>query len=155
MQVVGMLWRQTLGDESDGTKFRRPSRWMSSPQWEPSINDADMKHGPVSKLEKRNKIMSKETGDDIMSRNYDVIVIFPIYDQFGVFWKRESRRMVCKTYIFINSILLSYKSWKQNYKISNTALILLHWVNVLYSSKNTNFYIKKILTSAKLKGSWY
>ena len=53
---------------------------MSSPQWEPSINDADMKHGPVSKLEKRNKIMSKETGDDIMSRNYDVIVIFPIYD---------------------------------------------------------------------------
>ena len=83
---------------------------MSSPQWEPSINDADMKHGPVPKLEKRNKIMSKETGDDIMSRNYDVIVIFPIYDQFGVFWKRESRRMVCKTYIFINSILLSYKS---------------------------------------------
>ena len=83
---------------------------MSSPQWEPSINDADMKHGPVSKLEKRNKTMSKEIGDNIMSRNYDVIVTFPISGQFGVFWKRESRYMVCKTYIFINSILLSYKS---------------------------------------------
>ena len=32
-----MLWRRTLGDESEATKFRCPRRWMSSPRWEPSI----------------------------------------------------------------------------------------------------------------------
>ena len=32
--------------------------------------------------------------------------------------------MVCNTYIFIRSNLLSNKNWKQNKKISNTALIL-------------------------------
>ena len=38
IQLVGMLWRQTLGDESEATKFRRPRRWMSSPRWEASIS---------------------------------------------------------------------------------------------------------------------
>ena len=38
--------------------------------------------------------------------NCDVIVIFPIYGQFGAIWKPDSRRIVCKTYIFINSSLL-------------------------------------------------
>ena len=50
----------------------------------------------------------------IMSATYDVIVIFPIYGQFGAIWKPDSWRMICKTYIFINSNLLSYKNWKQN-----------------------------------------
>ena len=49
-----------------------------------------------------------------MSENCHVIVIFPIYGQFGAIWKPDSARTVCKTYIFINSNLLSYKSWKQN-----------------------------------------
>ena len=40
-------------------------------------------------------------------------VIFPIYGQSEIIWKPESRRMVCNTYIFINSNLLSYKNWKQ------------------------------------------
>ena len=33
---------------------------------------------------------------------------------------------------FINCNLLSYKNWNQNYKISNTAFILLLWVKVLF-----------------------
>ena len=33
-----------------------------------------------------------------------VINIFPIYFQFKVIQKPDSGRMVCKTYIFINSI---------------------------------------------------
>ena len=69
-----------------------------------------MKLGPVTKFEKRNKIMSKKFDDDIMSKNCDVIAILPIYSQFGAIWKPDSGRIVCKTYIFINSHLLSYKN---------------------------------------------
>ena len=47
-----------------------------------------------------------------MSANYDVIVIFPIYNQFGAIRNPDSGRIVCKTYSFINSNLLSYKNWK-------------------------------------------
>ena len=61
-----------------------------------------------------------------MLENCDVIVIFMIYGQFGAIWKLVSGGVVCKTYIFINSDLLSYKNWKQDQKISNTALTLLH-----------------------------
>ena len=49
-----------------------------------------------------------------MSENFDVIVIFPIYGQFGAIRKPESVRMVWKTFIFINSNFLSYKNWKKN-----------------------------------------
>ena len=49
-----------------------------------------------------------------MSANYDVIVIFPIYGQFRAIRKVHSKSMVCKTYIFIKSKLLSYKNWKRN-----------------------------------------
>ena len=69
-----------------------------------------MKLGPVTKLDKINKTTSKKFCDDVMSENCHVIVIFPIYGQFGAIWKPDSARTVCKTYIFINSNLLSYKS---------------------------------------------
>ena len=49
-----------------------------------------------------------------MSVNFDVFVIFPIYGQFGAIRKPDSGHIVCKTYIFIKSNLLSYKIWKQN-----------------------------------------
>ena len=49
-----------------------------------------------------------------MSPNCDVIVIFPIYGQFGAIWKPGSGRIVSKTYIFINSNVLSYTKSKQN-----------------------------------------
>ena len=41
--------------------------------------DIDMKLGPVTRLDKRNKATSKKFDDDFMSENFDVIVIFPIY----------------------------------------------------------------------------
>ena len=47
-----------------------------------------------------------------MSTNYDVIVKFLIYCQFGAIRKPDSGRLVYKTYIFIKSNLLSYKNWK-------------------------------------------
>ena len=42
-----------------------------------------MKRGPVTRLDKRNKTTSKKFYDDVISENYDVIVIFPIYGRFG------------------------------------------------------------------------
>ena len=36
------------------------------------------------------------------------------YGQFGAMRTLLSWRMTCKTYIFINSNLLSYKNWKQS-----------------------------------------
>ena len=69
-----------------------------------------MKLRAVTKLDKRNKTTSKKIDDDVMSAICDVIVIFLIYGHFGAIWKPDSRRIVCRTYIFINSNLLSYKN---------------------------------------------
>ena len=60
-------------------------------------DDIDMKPGPVTKLDKRNKVTSKKFDDDVMSANCDVIVIFSIYGQLGAIWKPDSGRIVCKT----------------------------------------------------------
>ena len=38
----------------------------------------DMKFGPVTNLDKKNKTTSKKFDDDVMSENCEVIVIFPI-----------------------------------------------------------------------------
>ena len=69
-----------------------------------------MKLGPATKLDKRDRMLSKKSGGDIMSKMCDVIVIFPIYGQFGAIRKLDFGCIVCKTYIFINSNLLSYKN---------------------------------------------
>ena len=47
-----------------------------------------------------------------MSANCNVIVIFPIYDQFGSIQKPDSRRTVCKTYILIDSKLFILQKLK-------------------------------------------
>ena len=73
----------------------------------------DLKLGPVSKLDKRNKTMSKKFDDDVMSANCNVILIFQIYGQFGAIQNLDSGRIVFKTYIFIKSNLLSYTNLKQ------------------------------------------
>ena len=44
-------------------------------------DDIDMKLGPVTKLDKRNKTTSKKIDVDVMSENCDVIVIFRIFEQ--------------------------------------------------------------------------
>ena len=73
-----------------------------------------MKLGPVTKLQERNTATLKRFDDDVVSEICGVIVIFPICGQFGAMRKSDSGRMVCNTYIFINSNLSSYKNWKQN-----------------------------------------
>ena len=73
-------------------------------------DDIERKPGPVTKLEKRKKTTSKKFNDDVMSANCDVIVIYLIYGQFGAILNPDSGRMLCKTYNFINSNLLSYRN---------------------------------------------
>ena len=65
-----------------------------------------MKLGPITKLVKRNKAISKKIDDGVNSANFGVILIFTIYGQFGAYRKPDSRCLV----IFINSNLLSYKN---------------------------------------------
>ena len=53
-----------------------------------------MKHGPVTKLNKRNTATkttttTKKIGNNFFSANYDFIIIFPIYGQFGEFQKPD------------------------------------------------------------------
>ena len=92
-----------------------------------------------------------------MPTSCDVIAIFPIYDQFVAMQKPDSEWMISNTCIFINSTLLSYKNWNQNWKIPNTALIILLWVKVLLLIKNADFLkrnadISKIKEVVVLKG---
>ena len=68
-----------------------------------------MKLGPVRKRDKKSNTMSKDVGDDVILKNYDVTVIFLLYGQSGAIQKPDSERIVYKTYISINNNLLSYK----------------------------------------------
>ena len=45
-------------------------------------NDTDAKLGPVTKIDKRNRKVSKEFDEEFMSVNHKVIIILPIYGQF-------------------------------------------------------------------------
>ena len=73
-----------------------------------------MKLGPVTKYDKKNKTTAKKIDDDVMSEDCDVIVIFRIFCHFGAVHKPDSGHRVCKSYVFSNSNLLSYKNLKQN-----------------------------------------
>ena len=70
-------------------------------------DDVNMKLGPVTKMTR--ETTSKKSDDEVMSANCEIMVIF----QIGAIRKLDSERIVSKTYIFINSNLLSYKNWKQ------------------------------------------
>ena len=91
---------------------------------------------PVTKLEKRNKTMSKKFDDGVMLKKCNVIIIFSIYGEFGAIRLPDCGRRICKGYVYINNNFLSYKNWKQNKK-SLAALTLLLWVKVLFLPKNT------------------
>ena len=59
-----------------------------------------MKLRPETKIDIRNKTMSKKIDVDVMSENCDVIVIFQIFGQFGGIWRPDSGQRVYKSYIF-------------------------------------------------------
>ena len=69
-----------------------------------------MKLGPVTELDKRNNTTSKKLDNNVTSANCYATVIFLVYCQFGAIPKPDFGHTVIKTYIFINSNLLSYKN---------------------------------------------
>ena len=70
-----------------------------------------MKLEPVTKLGKRNiTATSKRLDNGVTLANCDVIVFFPIYGQFAAIQKPDSGLMIYKSYVFIISNLLSYKT---------------------------------------------
>ena len=81
----------------------------------------------------------------------DVLVIFPVYGQFGAIQNPDSGHIVCKNQVFINSNLLFYENWKQNSKRSSHIIALSKGI---IFAKNAVFCIK-LLTSAKLREPWY
>ena len=80
---------QDIGQNSDKgiSNFRIYGQSLIKENCHNSItsNDTDMKHGLVTKLDKRNKTTSKKL---TMMPCQQIIVIFPIYNQFGVIWSR-------------------------------------------------------------------
>ena len=73
-----------------------------------------MKLGPVTKLDKSNTVTSKKM---ILTSRRQIVTslyFFPIYGHFEAIQKWDSGLAVYKTYIFINSNILSNKTWKQN-----------------------------------------
>ena len=67
-----------------------------------------------------------------------------------VFWSR--RRKTSSRHLQTSSSRQIFAGWKQNWKISNTALILLLWLNVVILSKNGDFLLKN---ADKSRGSRY
>ena len=61
-------------------------------------DDIHMKLGPVTKLDKRNKITLRNFPDDAVLMNCGVIYILLIYGQFDSVRKPDSGRTVSKTY---------------------------------------------------------
>ena len=103
-----------IGQNSDGgiSDFRISGQFLIKENCHNSRNSDDiyMKLGPVTKIDKRNKTKSKNFDDDEMSENYDAIVVFRIFVQFGAVRRTDSGHRVCKSYVFGNSHLLSYKN---------------------------------------------
>ena len=89
-----------IGKNSDGGAF---GFWISV-QTLTKVNfhnsttsDNEIKLGPVTKFDTKNKAASKKIDDDVMTETCDVIIMFPIYGQFGAIRKPDSRCIVCKT----------------------------------------------------------
>ena len=116
--------------------FRISGQSFIKENWHKSrtSDDFGMKLGPVTKLDK-SKTTSKNWGWLHVNKLWHHCYFFPIYSQFGAIRKPNSGRIVCKSYIFINSNFLSYKK-------SNAALTVLLWVKRLFLPKNAEFLQK-------------
>ena len=113
-----------------------------------------MKLEPVTKFDKRNTTTSKNIDNDVLSANFEVIVIFPIYGQFGGIWKPDSRCIACKTYISIKNNLLSYKLKTELKNLQHSCHTVALSKGTIFAQKNAEF-CKKNSTLAKFRRSWY
>ena len=114
-------------------------------------DDIDIKLGPVTKLEKRIKTTSKKFKEDVMSASCKVIVISPIYAQSGSIRKPDSRRIVCKTYIFINSNVFHLTKTKNRAKRYVTQLSHYCYEQRYYFCQKLQIFRKKNADISKIK----
>ena len=91
-----------------------------------------MKLEPVTKPGETNAATTKILNDGLILTDCNVIIIFLVYGQFGANQKPHSRPLFCKTYISINSNLLSYSKLKTELKN------LYHSSHTITLSKSTN-----------------
>ena len=104
-------------------------------------DDTDMKLGPVTTLD---KTTSKKIDVDAMSENDDVIAIS---SQFGAIRIPDSGHIVCNLF----SLIVTFYLTKQNWKVFNTALTLLLWVNILFRPKIAESFLQKDGGISKIK----
>ena len=69
-----------------------------------------MKLGPVTTLDKKNMVTSKKLTMTLCQQIVTLFVTFPIHGHFGAIRKPNYEAMLCKTFIFVNNNLLSYKN---------------------------------------------
>ena len=112
-----------------------------------------MKHGPVTKLDKINKSTTKKFADDAMFANFNVIIIFPIYDQFGAIRTPDSGRAVCKAFSLIVTFYHSKTENRTKKSLTQLSRYSFEW-RCYFCPKMLTF-CKKILTSTKLRGPWH
>ena len=109
-----------------------------------TIHD-NMKLAP--KLDKWNTATSKKN-----LGNCDIIVFFPIYGQIAASWKPDSKRMISKSYIFINSKPFILQNLEKK-SLTQLSYYCIKW-RYYFCQKILNF-CKKMLTSAKMRKSWF
>ena len=76
-------------------------------------HDIDLKLGPVTKIDKRNTATLKKIENDVISRNCDFIVVFPICGQFWAIGKPDSG---CIKLIFASIVTFYLKKLKTELK---------------------------------------
>ena len=81
----------------------------------------NMKIGPVTKLNRRNKTTPKKFNDDAIFTNFNVIVVFTIYGQFGAICKSPNAQSV-KLTVLLKVIFYLTKNGNRN-KISLLQLL--------------------------------
>ena len=95
-----------IGKNSDGgtSNFRISGQSLIKENCHNSrtSDDIDLKLGPVTKRDKRNKITSKKIDFDVMLKNCDANVIFRIFGKFGAIRRPDSGHRVRKSYVFSN-----------------------------------------------------
>ena len=95
-----------------------------------SGKDICMKFEPRSKRIKRNTTRSKKFDINVLSANYNIIVICQVFNQFGAIRKPDFRRIVHELSIFISIDFLT--------KTENTTKKLQHIAHAIHSKIRTS-----------------
>ena len=113
-------------------------------------DDIDLRLGPVTKLEERNKTMSKKFENDVISANCDVIVIFLIFGQFGAVRKPDSGCIIRKTSISAPLKSPPRLGLKSDSHLPNKFFYLLQWKLFKNDENCFLFYLKSSVHSENI-----